>query len=163
MQRIRLPGRVLDVADDVLNNVGTFILLHRDDDVSLHILRHGQLKEITCMHGVHGSGPDDLKEIRQKYLKDVNDLSKIQIVEDDEVFDPEDPLGESVKLAIINPASTDEGVEVCRFHILKFGFPPTVHMVNKKVEKEKQRKGAGLAVPDSYNSNRLSVFSSNPD
>ena len=54
VQRIRLEGRVLDVADDVLNNVGTFILLQHKDDVSLHILRHGQLKEITCMHGSHG-------------------------------------------------------------------------------------------------------------
>jgi len=120
----------------VLNNIGTFILLHQKNDVSLHILRHGQLKEITCTnpnnskHGFHGKDQDDLKEVRQKYLKDINELTKIQIVEDDEVYDPEDPLGESVKLAIINPASTVKGVEVSRFHILKFRFPPTVQMVN---------------------------------
>jgi len=71
-----------------------------------------------------------LKEVREKYLKDINELTKIQIVEDDEVFDHADPLGESVKLAIINPASIVHGVEVNQFHILKFRFPPTVHMVN---------------------------------
>ena len=83
------------------------------------------------MHGNHGKDQEDaLKEVRQKYLKDINELTKIQIVEDDEVYDPEDPLGESLKLAIINPASTVPGVEVSQFHILKFRFPPTVQMVN---------------------------------
>lgn len=100
VQRIQLPGRILDIADDVLNNIGTFILLHQNatqknndakesllisqlqgrdpttptrsgirvqrKDVSLHILRHGQLKEITCKQGFHGKDQDDLalKEVR---------------------------------------------------------------------------------------------------